>query len=348
MPPPPLPPLPRRKKPAATATAAHSTATTTPLSGADSGAVAPVVSNGQARPGLRVLSAKSVRGATAAGRRIVVASAASRRKPLMLRRSSSQSSGGSDHDQRVISSIRPTSTTHARNTRPTFTPSQLLRGSVSPQTVDPGLSAKAAGKRPASVTMGKGIMPPSASTQIGGYLGSPATQQPHDFGPQRRSTWDATGSAAAPSPGPSRREPPQQHPQIPPPIAGFVADGEARHRAPMLVRSRSNNTEGSPRYREPGLGVLPTQATSSVAMFTTTAHGQFDSETVTSDPVVPEARDIPDSVAFASQPSPDSPLAGMPFRPTPPSPAAPILFGRSRSELTLLLEREKARAGEGS
>jgi hypothetical protein len=103
-----------------------------------------------------------------------------------------------------------------------------------------------------------------------------------------------------------------------------------------MVRSHSNNAQGPQRLREPGV-LLPSQATSSVAMFTTIARGQFDSETVTSDPVVPEARDIPDQVRYGSQPS--SSVLDQQLKPTPPNPAPPIPFGRSKSELTLLLAR---------
>lgn len=112
-----------------------------------------------------------------------------------------------------------------------------------------------------------------------------------------------------------------------------------------MVRSRSNNSDRPQRLREPGIALLPSQATSSVAMVTTIARGQFDSETVTSEPVVPEARDIPDQVMFGSQPSYS--ILDQQLKPTPPNPAPPIPFGRSKSELTLLLARDrKPKKGE--
>ena len=104
-----------------------------------------------------------------------------------------------------------------------------------------------------------------------------------------------------------------------------------------MIRQRSNNGEGGPGHRDPGVALLPSQATSSVATFITTAQGHFDSETVTAEPIVPEARDIPDQVRYGSQPS--SSVLDLQFRPTPPNPAPPIPFGRSKSELTLLLAR---------
>lgn len=105
-----------------------------------------------------------------------------------------------------------------------------------------------------------------------------------------------------------------------------------------MIRSRSTNSDRPHRLREPGAALLPSQPTSSVAMVTATARGQFDSETVKAEPAVPEARDIPDRVAFGSRPSP-SMLDQQQLKPTPPSPVPAIPFGRSKSELTLLLAR---------
>ncbi|KAL2256450.1 hypothetical protein VTK26DRAFT_1640 [Humicola hyalothermophila] len=341
MPPPPLPPLQKRKKPATSATTTPKTTATSPLlPEPDQGCVASAASGGQARSTTQATSAKSTRGAIVGGRRIVVSSAASRRKPRVLRRLSSQSSG-SDHDQRGTGPATVGAAKHGGNRRrPSSTAPQLPQGSVSPQTGDLGLSAKAAGKRPAGLAAGKDTKPPNPAD----HSDERSTQQLPASGPQRR----PTDSVAAPGVGPKPPEAPQRPQQSRPPVAGFVADSEFANRAPRMIRSRSNNTEGQARHREPGVALLPSRPTSSVAMFTTTAHGQFDSETVTANPVVPEARDIPDSVAFASQPSPSSPLADLPFKPTPPGPAAPIAFGRSRSELALLLQRERSRAGQGS
>jgi hypothetical protein len=82
-------------------------------------------------------------------------------------------------------------------------------------------------------------------------------------------------------------------------------------------------------------------------MITATARGRFDSETVTPKPSILERMDIPDSSKADTQQS-SSVLLDLQFKPTPPNPAPPIPFGRTRSELTLLLEREKARKGGGA
>jgi hypothetical protein len=289
------------------------------------------------------------KGTTMTTRKIVVSTAASRRKPVIVRRRSSQSSTGSNPDTRAANSGSTTATKHARSKRAPLTSAQLLgQGSVSPRArepvlrepvvsepvvreplvSEPVLSAKAAGKRPAKATTGKRSAPPSVAARPNGQ--------------QRRSTWDVRDSIASPALRQSLRETVEQPSQAPPPVAGFVGDSQLGSRAPPMVRSRSNNTEGLHRHREPGLALLPSQATSSVATYITTARGQFDTETFTSDSIVPEATDIPDSVLFGSQPS-SSPLLEPHFTPTPPNLAPPILFGRSKSELTILLERERER-----
>lgn len=363
MPPPPLPSL-VRKQPvtAAEALTTETTATTemTPTAGTtpETQTTPPAELVFTPDPAVHLQLPKTsffrgAKGTTITTRRLVVTTASSRRKPVIVRRRSSQSSTGSIADTRAAGAGSTTATKHARSRRAPLTAAQLLgQGSVSPQATEPVLresvvsepvvrepvvsepvvsepvlSAKAAGKRPARRTMS-----PSVVAQTDG-------QQSQAIGQQGRSVRDST---TLPGLSQSRREAAGQAPQAPPRIAGFVGDLRLGSRAPSMVRSRSNNTEGLHRRREPGLALLPSQATSSVATYITTARGQFDTETFTADSIIPEARDIPDSVLFGSQPS-SSPLLEPHFTPTPPNLAPPILFGRSKSELTLLLERERER-----
>ncbi|KAK4152365.1 hypothetical protein C8A00DRAFT_16312 [Chaetomidium leptoderma] len=344
MPPPPRPsPTSARKKQAVSpATPEPPAADPTPP------VQAPVASETGMRPPPPVLPARGEKGAPTVGRRVVAATAASRRKPVMVRRPSSQSSTGSDSGQRPAGLV--TSSKRSGSKRSTPTASQLLgQGSLSSQTSEPGISAKAVGKRPAKAATTKRSTSQSVSAQVDDQRDEPVvTQQLRPASPQRRSTWDVKDSVAAEgrqatihrAPGGSS----QAAAPAPPPVAGFVEDQTFAHAAPSMVRTRSNNSQGSQRLREPGVALLPSQATSSVAIFSTTACGQFDSETVTQEPVVPEARDIPDKVLFGSQPS--SSGVDLHFKPTPPNPAPPIPFGRSRSELTLLLARGNPRKKE--
>jgi hypothetical protein len=294
--------------------------------------------------------ATGAKATTNTGRKVVAATAASRRKPVMVRRPSSQSSTGSDSGQRVVGFVAASKRAGSRRTTPTA--SQLLgQGSSSSQTSDHGLTAKAAGKRRAKPAAAKRSTSQGAPGQTGGQPDATvAEQQPRPGSPQRRSTWDVKDSVVYHEAAEGQQETAQHPPApsskvVPPPVAGFVVDQSFGHGAPPMVRSRSNNSDRPHRVREPGVALLPSQATSSVATVSTMARGQFDSEMVTSEPVVPEARDIPDRVMFGSQPS--SSLLDQQLKPTPPNPTPPIPFGRSKSELTLLLARDrKPKKGE--
>lgn len=216
----------------------------------------------------------------------------------------------------------------AGSRRPTpTTPQPPGPGSSSSQTSDAGLSIKAAGKRP---------------------LKSPAkgrvTSQPVAARTESQSDGTATPDLPRPSSPPTRltgssMDTPESTTQAPPPVAGFVADQPLNRRVPSIIRTRSRNSETSQRPHDLGIALLPPQPTSSVATINTTAQGQFDLETATSEPVVPQPRDVPDQARYGSHPS--SSVIVPQLQPTPPNPAPQIPFGRTKSELHLLLDRGK-------
>jgi hypothetical protein len=202
---------------------------------------------------------------------------------------------------------------------------------------------KALGKKPAKAPKQRST-PRSVPVQGDKQQDRPVVMQqaPGVVPPQRRSTWDTT---VTPERAPGRvggtRRPP-------PPVAGFVVDQGIENKTATMARTRSN-MEGSRMLREASAARLPlvtttVAATTLVATTTATAQGQFDSEGATPISTIPEARDIPDELMLPSRPS-ASALLDLHFTPTPPNPAPPIPFGRSKSQLTLLLEREKARKG---
>ncbi|KAK3310784.1 uncharacterized protein B0T15DRAFT_49845 [Chaetomium strumarium] len=303
----------------------------------------PVVSQEEMRP--------PSRSPATTGRKIVATTAASRKKPVIVRRSSSQSSAGSESGSRVTGSVTPSTRSVSR--RPVPIPSQLLGpGSSSPQTRDPGMSARVAGKRPVKTTASNRPVPQDAGAQVGGHTEEHLVMQQAQLAPhlQQRSTFDARDNIDSREAAQDRQTAVRLAPreQVFAPVAGFVVDQTSGNGAHPLVRSRSSNIAVPLRLREPGVAVLPSEATSSVATSTATARGQFDSETVTSEPLVPEARDIPDRVLPFGSRQPSSSVLHPRFTPTPPNPTPPIPFGRSRSELTLLLERAKPRKDDGS
>ncbi|KAK3394267.1 hypothetical protein B0H63DRAFT_41556 [Podospora didyma] len=304
------------------------------------------------------------RGATPT-RKIVASSAASKRRPVLPRRQSSQSSTGSNTGIHEITSAMATSTLSGNQRAATSIAehpsprrsSQESAASSSSVT----MSAKAAGKRPAR-SPAKRSTPRNSPAQPDGLLVRPVVVQQTlrsspaqgddavsvrsvvvQQTPQRRSTWDVRDNAASNQSVQAR----ESSPRGLPPVAGFVTDVENAPRPPRMERSRSN-IESPLRPRETGHGrpqIRTLLATSVVATSNMTVQGQFDSE-VTPTSTDSEARDIPDDLMQAARLSSTTVLES-PFTPTRPNPAPAIPFGRSKSQLTLLLEREKTRNGEG-
>ncbi|KAK4145705.1 uncharacterized protein C8A04DRAFT_26450 [Dichotomopilus funicola] len=341
MPPPPLPPSRQGRDAAPTSSPAPNATSSTGASQTDNIA-APNGAGTETSTRQPASSTTGEKAPATTGRKFVVATAASKRRPVVVRRTSSQTSAAPESGQR---NGQAAASKRSGSKRSTPTPSQLLgQGSSSSQTSDHGLGVKANGKRRAKPpgpkrTVSQATPPMQPSNQAD----ATTTNQPtRPASPPRSSTQDVrdppTVRPAADTNSRTRVPPPSSSKSPAPlPVAGFVIDQSFGHGAPMMVRSRSNNSDASQRFREPGVALLPTQATSSVAMVTATARGQFDSETMTSEPAVPEPRDIPDKVRYGSQPS--SSILETQLKPTPPNPTPPIPFGRSKSELTLLLAR---------
>lgn len=119
------------------------------------------------------------------------------------------------------------------------------------------------------------------------------------------------------------------------------------HVAPIMARSSSNIESRRPRELTPGRppprGLLSSSvaATSDVAV-----RGTFDFENP--DPASILGSTMPEESSLSglvSRPSTASLLEAR-FTPTQPSPTPAVPLGRSKSQLTLLLEREKARVGD--
>ena len=148
--------------------------------------------------------------------------------------------------------------------------------------------------------------------------------------PQRRSTWDTPYSVKELTMGVSTTSV-----QAPPPVAGFVRDqSPGGNRLLSMVRSLSG--AGDSQTARDSNAARPV-----VAQSEATARGVMGVDGFTPVSALPQARDIPDSVARASRPPPRT--LGPRFTPTPPNPAPGMLFGRSMSQLTVLLERDKER-----
>ncbi|KAK3363482.1 hypothetical protein B0T25DRAFT_43651 [Lasiosphaeria hispida] len=283
-------------------------------------------------------------------RRIVASTAASKRRPVIPRRASSQSSTGSETGVReavttMAAAARQRTMLNAMEHSGRGSSHDSAASSSSQTSQSSGLTMKAVGKRSAKSSSGRRSAPRTGPSQADGQQERPVAVQPGPSAvPQRRSTWDVKDSVTPQEVAQSRND----STPCPAPVAGFVVDQGATPVPPRIARSISN-IESPQRLREGGASRLPSQAllaTSVVATSTATAQGQFGSDRITPTSTLPEARDIPDDLMLSSRPS-SATLLDMQFTPTQPNPTPPIPFGRSKSQLTLLLEREKTRKGEG-
>jgi hypothetical protein len=265
-------------------------------------------------------------------KQFVASTPATRRRPQMTRRASSQASlTNSDTGVREGSSSGST-----------FRSQGSSGGSSQPER--PGLSAKAAGKRP--------VGPASKQTSLltGGLAGSQPVVQPV-VQPPVQAEGVAQHNRAT---GETRAQPPEYESHV---SMANNARLDYAQRSPAAssaaaatpgATASSVRSVPSPRRRETSDGRLPSQGLISSTVAGTSkvdVRGTFDFE----DPTkmlasTAEAHDLPDSVALPSRQSSAS-LRDMMFTPTAPSPAPAVPMARSKSQLTLLLEREKEKLG---
>lgn len=278
--------------------------------------------------------AKGGKSSTPTFKKIVASTAVSKRRPVLPRRQGSQSSAGSDISLRDAAPAVLTRRFSGNQQRSGPGPTEKeRRSSQEGSTSSPShsneavaLSAKASGKQPAS-TPSKSDTPQINPAQTDGHHDRPVVD---GVAAERRSS---AASLEAPQGRRGSRRPP---------AAGLLMGQAPGIMVPRMERSRSDIE--SPRISgKIGIG-RPLIATSVVGTSDATAQGLIGSDNATYDTIDSETRDLPDRIRLASQPS-SQVLLDMPFKPTPRNPAPPVPFGRSKSELTLLLERGKTHDG---
>ncbi|CCC09270.1 hypothetical protein SMACR_05028 [Sordaria macrospora] len=242
-------------------------------------------------------------------------------------------------------------------------------GSESSQDEQRTSSSKAAGKRPAR---------PTQRSSSGGILTVTIGSQERrplfvssGFLPARSPSLSRSERSVSTTREATRRNSVEKKPRRAP-VAGFVADNESGSDTPSPARTRTTRVTkdpivGSPRppprvplFSQRMSGELPYSSPHAMShrlsgevpnvqalteepttqISDTTVQGQFDSDVIATSSLV-EARDIPDFVSRRSRPSPS--LLQEPFSPTPPSSTPTIPFGRSKSQLTLLLAKDNHR-----
>jgi hypothetical protein len=130
--------------------------------------------------------------------------------------------------------------------------------------------------------------------------------------------------------------------ETPKPQLGVGSPGKRQVTAPVMARSQSNIEHQHHRPRDLHVGrtlppslITPKSTPVAKKAADVAVQVQFDSESVTAQGGGGALdRDLPDSVTIASRPS-----ASSLYMPTQPSPTPAPFLGRSKSQLTLLLEK---------
>ncbi|KAI5924466.1 hypothetical protein F4810DRAFT_125196 [Camillea tinctor] len=249
-----------------------------------------------------------------------------RRRPAMPRRQSSQNStGGAEIGSKESNSSASSKSTGRQGTVPTI-PEKPVKGSSSAireKEASDRLSAKAAGKRPATK--------PPASKPVATQDNGTGSKQPRPVADSK--TKSHSGDADQPKVGQSGNVP---------------RKGEAQERsrpgAPSLV-NRSRSDMGS-RDLGRGRGTLPNLLSASTATISNaTAQGtiiEYDENGPANEVVTNAMRELEDNREpdHPSRRTSGSSMLESRFTPTQPSNTPTVPLGRSKSQLTLLLERQ--------
>lgn len=285
---------------------------------------------------------KGEKKSTPTGRKFTASSAAKRHsRPVLARRPSSQSSVLSDASAKGLTPATG-SRTGAGGRSGSVEQSQT--GSVSSSSNSTlvnssALSAKAVGKRPARPSPDK-----SRNTDRGSSSSAQGRTAPRIAQEQQGRAGDLESSsesigdtpADGSSTGRARNATKMETPKA---RSGTIDPRSAA--APMMARSQSNIENQHHQARDFTLGrplpqsmITPKSTPVAKKVADVAVQVLFDSENVTAQGGGGIARDLPDSITIASGPSTSSL-----YTPTQPSPTPAPFLGRSKSQLTLLLEK---------
>ncbi|TKW50152.1 hypothetical protein CTA1_8493 [Colletotrichum tanaceti] len=278
-----------------------------------------------------------------------VASAANKRRPILPRRMSSQSSTGSDVMAKEIGSANGTKHVGTYNVTPVHAEQSTAQSVLGSPGIEPPPSAKALGKRPVnrplSETPNLLKSPPavearqrSTVVQAGRRAPAPAplsksiAERPGQEGSRAKSEGPRTPTST------SAASPAFSSPQI-----GSFSSSRSTFSAPRMERTSSNSETYRPREVSIGRGSakgLLSSATASTSNIAAMGHISISDE--------PDRRALEALGTFHEEPggTPRRTSSSSHFAPTMPSSTPDVPLARTRSQLTLLLEREKERIGD--
>lgn len=294
-------------------------------------------SGSTATPGVEMPIISSKKKPTMTAKKFVVASATARRRPLLPRKTSPQSpiqTTMASRDailstsSRAAGKPRPVSPIPERSSNPTGRESEDAgESSARP----PRPSAKALGKRPA--------LQPRAVSEKSGTAGRESLRSSSLAVPGATARENASLPRAQSFLGDGvRPKPPRVHSEKPAALAGSLGIEPP----PAMERSQSHN----------GYGRYPESRSSTQGLFTGATASMTN--VAAQGTIIDQAGSLPVSSVLGS--SLNEPLFSPPpmassllesrLTPTQPGPSTSVPMGRTRSQLTLLLEREKARIGD--
>ncbi|KAI0886183.1 uncharacterized protein GGS22DRAFT_125378 [Annulohypoxylon maeteangense] len=272
----------------------------------------------------------------------IVASTASRRRPAMPRRISSQSSGavsGPDGGPRDGSSSSGSKNSGSQTPVPTIPEKTSKEGVSTAKEGAERLSAKAAGKRPAirpssdKSSTSKPSCPQTSGTNNRQLVSEATTFHPGQPNPAANTSKKTTPDDAKHT---KTRQSGSTHRR---------SDAQERPRPGIPhVMTRSRSDVGASR-RSPQDGLPPHQSlisSSTTTVSNTTAQGtiiEFDENPSVNEIVANAMQGAEEDTETSSRRSGNS-LRDARFTPTQPSTAPTVPLGRSKSQLTLLLERQ--------
>ncbi|WDK17894.1 hypothetical protein CGRA01v4_09179 [Colletotrichum graminicola] len=275
-----------------------------------------------------------------------VASAANKRRPVLPRRMSSQSSTSSDVMVKDTGSANGTKHVGTYTVMPPHAEQSVTQGSTGPEEVEKPPSAKVLGKRPVNRSL----------TETKSFLKSPPTVGAR----QRPLVVQTTGRAPAPAPlsrsisdisgyegNGARNEDPRTPTSI---SAASPVLSSPRIGSFSSSRSRLESTTSiseSYRPREASIGRGPAQGLLSSATASTSNVAAVGHVSISGEPDR-HALEALGSLSEEPKGSPRRASSSSHFTPTMPSSTPDVPLARTRSQLTLLLEREKERIGDRS
>ncbi|KAK8122142.1 hypothetical protein PG984_010812 [Apiospora sp. TS-2023a] len=265
---------------------------------------------------------------TAPKKKTTFVASTARRRPAMPRRQSSQSSAGAS--EAASKDVGSSASSRSGSQRPVSPIAERAsrKSAQGPRETSDKISAKAAGKLPADKAKSTSTHDAASFRVVGGTL--PVIVQDEKAMPAKNSS-ELGGKGKEQMNEIHRKDAPIKAQSLRPSVAPKLT-------APAIIRTRSENGPQTGSVRD-GLGRVPPHGLISTSTATTSTVAARGTMTDFDDSLRGQA--IPGQEGRSeSTPRGGGSLLDTRFAPTPPSTAPSVPLARSKSQLTLLLERQ--------